>query len=137
MEPLGFQNIPNGTWTGLGFTSKPPYGNLGRVGISTRGLTKTGLTAGTSTDLSISQPHIIASIAYTAAADAFNSAPYIDLTDQSGHGIIFCGQKIHLAIGPTVANSTTAVQFDAKILFRWKNVSLTEYIGVVTSQLAA
>jgi len=51
--------------------------------------------------------------------------------------VIFAGQKVFLAIMPEVANTTTAVRFSARILFRWKNVSLTEYIGVVTSQLSA
>jgi len=73
---------------------------------------------------------------YGTAADGFNSDPNVDLTDDSGHGVIFCGQKMYLTIQPTTVNTTAVTRFNARVLFRWKNVSLTEYIGVVTSQLA-
>jgi len=78
---------------------------------------------------------------FTAAADGFNVAPSVDLTDDSGHGIIFCGQKVYLSAVFTTAQTGTqtaaaSVTYSCRILFRWKNVSLTEYIGVVTSQLA-
>lgn len=74
---------------------------------------------------------------YGTAADQFNVNPSIDLTDDSGHGVIFCGQKIYLSITPTAVETVASCDYNARILFRWKNVSLTEYIGVVTSQLAA
>jgi len=59
------------------------------------------------------------------------------VTDQAGHGVIFCGQKIYLTVRPTTATAATTEFIAARILFRWKNVSLTEYIGVVTSQLSS
>jgi len=79
---------------------------------------------------------------FSALADGFSTFPGLDLTDDSGHGIIFCGQKIYLSAvfftAQTGTQTTAAsVRYSARILFRWKNVSLTEYIGVVTSQLAA
>jgi len=79
-------------------------------------------------------------VSFTSAVDGFSVDPAIDLTDDSGHGIIFCGQKIYLSASFTTAQTGTqttaaAVNYSCRILFRWKNVSLTEYIGVVTSQL--
>jgi len=80
---------------------------------------------------------------FSALADAFATDPSVDLTDDSGHGVIFCGQKVYLSItfttplvGSTANTNAYSVKYGARILFRWKNVSLTEYIGVVTSQLA-
>jgi len=73
---------------------------------------------------------------YGVNMDTFNSDPCVDLTDDSGHGVIFCGQKIYLSMTPTAVETVATCKFTARILFRWKNVSLTEYIGVVTSQLA-
>lgn len=69
-----------------------------------------------------------------------------DLTDSAGHGFIFPGQKLYLNIGVAGAGNvppaglTAAVQacerFTVRILYRWKNISITEYVGVVTQMLA-
>ena len=55
-----------------------------------------------------------------------------DLTDGAGHGVLIATDNIFLQIvsGNTGAANVIAV----KILYRWKNVSLQEYIGIVQSQ---
>jgi len=60
------------------------------------------------------------------------SAPaniYVDLTDGAGHGILVGADKIYLFYNSGSTNVTVRV----RIWYRWKNVSLTEYIGIVQS----
>lgn len=74
--------------------------------------------------------------AFTAAGTYFAFSPIepyvMDVTDGVGHGIIVAVDNIYAQ----VASSGTGVTNTAniKILFRWKNVGLTEYVGVVSSQ---
>lgn len=63
----------------------------------------------------------------------------IDLTDETGHGVIFAGQNIYL-MATNISQSgiyTGARTIQGRLLYRWKGVGLKEYIGVVTSQLSA
>lgn len=55
-----------------------------------------------------------------------------DLTDQAGHGILVATDNLFLQ----VASITTgqANQCVCRFQYRWKEVSLTEYIGIVQSQ---
>lgn len=55
-----------------------------------------------------------------------------DFTDGAGHGILFAGDN--LFISAATANFTAAAVFDFKLLYRFKKVSLQEYIGIVQSQ---
>lgn len=56
----------------------------------------------------------------------------IDLTDGQGHGVLIATDNIYFAID---SDNTGAVQTAyAKILYRWKDVSQTEYVGIVQSQ---
>jgi len=57
-----------------------------------------------------------------------------DLTDGAGHGVLVGTDVIYLNLWvPTgFTNISTAVQ--ARILYRFKDVSLAEYIGIVQSQ---
>jgi len=53
-----------------------------------------------------------------------------DLTDQAGHGMLVAADKLFLfAFSDDASNS----EIYALIKYRWKNVSLTEYIGIVQS----
>lgn len=71
-----------------------------------------------------------------AAATALNIADgyshEIDLTDQAGHGIIVATDTIYGVIMSTGTNAANngVIRFG----YRWKEVSLEEYIGVVQSQ---
>lgn len=76
-----------------------------------------------------------------------NDFPIIhDLTDGAGHGILVATDNIYLATeiglfsqvfggGPTIAFSgNSRCQIDVEIFYRFKSVTLQEYIGIVQSQ---
>lgn len=133
-------NAPDSNFTSVGYTGHPPHatdaiylssGQSGRMALTTKAVSAAG-------DANLNKAHVIASVSFTHLADALSETGIIDLTDQSGHGIIFAGQNIYLGVVPiTVEDTVTSLTYSCRILFRWKNVSLTEYIGVVTSQLSA
>lgn len=54
-----------------------------------------------------------------------------DLTDQAGHGMLVAADKLFLFAFSDETSGTSEVY--ALIKYRWKNVSLTEYIGIVQS----
>lgn len=68
----------------------------------------------------------------TSGSSIQNEPMMINLDDGAGHGLIVATDAIFLQ----VQSSSTAVTniVDCKIMYRWKNVSLAEYIGVVQSQ---
>lgn len=73
--------------------------------------------------------------AFTAAGTY--ETPYtdplvIDLTDGAGHGILVATDNLYFQT--TTVNYGAAAGFAAKVLYRWKTVGLTEYIGIVQSQ---
>jgi len=55
-----------------------------------------------------------------------------DLTDGDGHGILIATDNIFAQVTSTATGNANAVNI--KLLYRWKNVSLSEYIGIVQSQ---
>lgn len=57
---------------------------------------------------------------------------YVDLTDESGHGILVATDNLFFAVYST-GSAVTNVGV-AKITYRFKDVSLEEYIGIVQSQ---
>lgn len=67
--------------------------------------------------------------------------PWIDdLTDGAGHGVLVATDNIYASfwfalvdIGSTDEPSASGI-CECDILYRWKEVSLTEYIGIVQSQ---
>lgn len=57
----------------------------------------------------------------------------MDLTDGAGHGLLIATDKIFYSL--TTTNYSTGVGvMTCKILYRFKEVGLTEYIGIVQSQ---
>jgi hypothetical protein len=56
----------------------------------------------------------------------------MDLTDNQGHGILVASDYIYIQVDTAGIGQTVNVYF--KILYRFKNVSLTEYVGIVQSQ---
>lgn len=56
----------------------------------------------------------------------------IDVTDGAGHGILVATDNIYIAAN--TSGQTGASSFRYKILYRFKKVSLVEYIGIVQSQ---
>lgn len=55
-----------------------------------------------------------------------------DLTDQAGHGILLATDNVFLQLGS--ATTGQANQAVCRFQYRWKEVTLTEYIGIVQSQ---
>lgn len=55
-----------------------------------------------------------------------------DLTDGAGHGILIGTDNLYLQISS--ASTGGAVAAACKILYRWKDVSTTEYVGIVQGQ---
>jgi len=83
----------------------------------------------------IIQLNIEAATAFTAAGslhDYENHLIMVDLTDGAGHGVLFAGDRIYMQ-GST-SNMVGNKIFSVKLLYRFKTVSLTEYVGIVQSQ---
>lgn len=59
--------------------------------------------------------------------------PYVwDCTDGAGHGVLVATDNIYF--GCLTTGFTGAVTFNARLLYRMKNVSVEEYVGIVQSQ---
>lgn len=64
---------------------------------------------------------------------AFNEQPEIhDLTDGAGHGFLIGTDNIFLQVSSLTTGLAPTVE--CKILYRWKDVSTVEYVGIVQSQ---
>lgn len=74
--------------------------------------------------------------AFTAAGtymSQLQTEPFeMDLTDGAGHGFIVATDNIFTQVSSTATGNTNVAS--CKIMYRWKNVNLQEYIGVVQSQ---
>ena len=74
--------------------------------------------------------------AFTAAGtgvlDIQEDPRVIDLTDGAGHGVLIATDNIF--IQANTSGQTAASSFDFKLLYRFKDVTLVEYIGIVQSQ---
>ena len=74
--------------------------------------------------------------AFTAAGSYMAYAtvrPIItDLSDGAGHGVLVASDRLFLQIQST--NTIQANAVECRILYRFKEVSLAEYIGIVQSQ---
>ncbi len=73
--------------------------------------------------------------AFTAAgtyAYIWDFSRSIDLTDGAGHGIIIATDNIFAQVQSAATGASNTVNI--KVLYRWKNIGLPEYIGIVQSQ---
>lgn len=71
----------------------------------------------------------------SAGQGAIDTLKLIDLTDGAGHGLLIATDNVFLGTIQTGAtNPSTAGTGTCRILYRWKNVGLAEYIGIVQSQ---
>lgn len=73
----------------------------------------------------------------TAATTWVDEEPIIhDLTDGAGHGLLIASDQIYLTLATNgMSNEANLLgEVKCKILYRYKQVSLTEYIGIVQSQ---
>ena len=55
-----------------------------------------------------------------------------DFTDGAGHGILIASDNIYLGCSSTATGNSNIG--NVKILYRWKDVSIQEYVGIVQSQ---
>lgn len=55
-----------------------------------------------------------------------------NLTDAAGHGVLVATDNIFFQASST--GTGLANRFNFKVLYRWKRISLAEYIGIVQSQ---
>lgn len=73
---------------------------------------------------------------FTAAGtgmEGFEFEPYtVDMTDGAGHGILIASDNIFLQVSSAATGQVNASQI--KIIYRWKDVSIQEYVGIVQSQ---
>lgn len=71
-------------------------------------------------------------------ASAFSSTwvepTLYDLTDGAGHGMLVATDFLYLGVNVVNWVATTLASFDCRIMYRFKEVSLVEYIGIVQSQ---
>jgi len=56
----------------------------------------------------------------------------IDLTDDAGHGVLVATDKMYLSVVSEGTGDTNDVT--CRILYRYKTVGITEYVGIVQSQ---
>lgn len=93
------------------------------------------------TAVAMSEPRVFAFFqhtlrgAFTAAGTFgvyYNNVLTKDLTDGAGHGVLIATDNIFAQI---TSSGTAAVNIASiKILYRWKNVPMVEYVGIVQSQ---
>lgn len=71
---------------------------------------------------------------YAAAGGTFipDEKSLVDYTDNAGHGLIVASKNLYFLAQTT--NDTSARAMSFHILYRFKNVGLSEYIGVVQTQ---
>lgn len=126
-------------WVEMPNVDQDAAGATGRAMQFSMSTTSSG---GTPSIFSLANPRCLASIednfrnAFTAAGTGllfFNSNPReVDFTDGAGHGVLVATDNIFLQAN--TSNQAGAATFNFKILYRFKEVSLVEYIGIVQSQ---
>lgn len=73
-------------------------------------------------------------VAPAVITDTYNveTENYQDLTDSAGHGILVASDNIYVGVYSNATFGTNG--YIVKLFYRWKEVTLTEYIGIVQSQ---
>lgn len=117
----------------LSATFDPRVITVGAV-ASILGVAITTKSFGT-TKVQFNEPTIVAYFHVAAATAGFGGLqfPYkMDLTDAAGHGVMVCTDQIFAQCFSTTTSLTN--QVDIKLEYRYKNITLHEYVGVVQSQ---
>ena len=115
---------------------------VGAAGTTARQVTAALTTKSFSAAVALNEPTCFA-IYQKGVTNAFSAGgtgsiaqefePFIyDLTDGAGHGFLVASDNIYLQVSS--ANSGAANVANVKILYRWKDVSVQEYVGIVQSQ---
>lgn len=88
--------------------------------------------------IALSSKMLFWAISPTAPTDylvpfGLNRIDSVDLTDNAGHGILVATDTIYFTA--ILANAFPAtIELDARIMYRFKEVGLAEYVGIVQSQ---
>lgn len=134
MEVLKVQFIPHPAlaiaMTAATFTSMRMY-----LSTKTFAATEPSLAQGAGTIVA----YKAVTVANTAAAPAVNmnisnAWESINLTDEAGNGVLVATDSIVLGMANTAFTFSGTGNIAARIQYRWKNVGLQEYIGIVQSQ---
>lgn len=111
-----------------------PHGSTFSISTTSSGATPAIVTLDNPRGLAFAQ-HVVRN-AFTAAGSALldivNDTVEIDLTDGAGHGVLVATDNLFVQFTTVGFNAVNAAAF--KILYRFKRVSLVEYIGIVQSQ---
>lgn len=100
---------------------------------------------GTTQNLGLGEPTVFATVrevfnkAFTAAgtfSTVVNPVQVFDCEDGAGHGVLVATDKMYVQItlGAAVNPPSGGAQVPVKLLYRFKNVSIEEYVGIVQSQ---
>lgn len=76
----------------------------------------------------------VGQLKYITTSGSFNDVlPIVhDLNDGAGHGFLVATDNIYIQIASGSTGATNTVY--CKVLYRWKDVSTTEYVGIVQGQ---
>lgn len=120
----------------------PTFGAFAAAGESTDRMTialSTKNFGTTATDMDEPTVFAIARVVRQGAFTAAGTYGYQEdaikvweCTDGAGHGILIATDAIYAQCTSTGTGNANQIKF--KILYRWKKVSLAEYIGIVQSQ---
>jgi len=119
-----------------------PLINSTAAGVTARSIAVQLTTKSFTSGQPLSEPNLFARYekeftnAFTAGGTGILSnefEPYcFDVTDGAGHGILIASDAIFMAVEST--NTSAANSGRIKLLYRWKDVSIQEYVGIVQSQ---
>lgn len=103
------------------------------VNVSYTGILSTASTAFTVTDTRSFAIKDIEMLASAAPDRNFRQRSYRqDFTDRAGHGFLVATDSIFLTLASSASTGTNSV--NCKIAYRFKEVALEEYIGIVAGQ---
>jgi len=124
-----YADMPLVDATGAGATAR-----IMNLTFATTSVLGTSVTFGNSKVFAFLQKSVFNSFtaAGTGMQDIQVDPQVYDCTDGAGHGILIATDNIFIVANTT--NQTGAGIFNFKILYRFKRVSLVEYIGIVQSQ---
>jgi len=106
--------------------------------VTTNPLGPNGTNYADSADQVLSDPRVLGTWNQSVASGATQVTNVIehsyklDLTDEAGHGMLVATDNIYFAL--VTQNTTQANVCYCKVKYRFKEVSLQEYIGIVQSQ---
>jgi len=139
--PIPIQRLPSGRgaqvmeifkvfwWPGNAIVETD---NTTTIVLSTRNWGTTAVPFSDSSTIARFRRHVI----ITTSGSSVEDEPYcMDLTDGAGHGMLVATDNLYVQI--ISANTGQVVDAVLRLLYRWKNVGLSEYVGIVQSQTSS